>query len=265
MIISYESGRLGNQLFQYFGLKKLSGNEKIFFVGMNSLVSTFDNININKNFTIIEKIIQIFGKKRLKYISKKFRIISYAEENIIENECRYFVKRGLISSVVYFDTAYFQSETMIEEEIVSSIRIKSNLLKRADDIFKKLPADRAETFFVHIRRGDYVKWPVGSPAILPLAWYHEQMDQIRVNFRKPFFILVSDDKPYAEKMFGNLADVYVSHESEGVEFALMTKCPGGGILSASSFSWWAAYFVRQANRDAAFIAPLYWAGHRRGT
>ena len=203
MIISFESGRLGNQLFQYCGLKKLFKNELILFVGMDAFRSTFNNTELGKRAIFTEKIVQLFGKKILHYVASELHIIGYAKEYDTFRECKYSIKKGLLNKIVYFDTAYFQNENMIDDEIASSIQIKYNLLKNAEDIHKKLPEDRAEIFFVHIRRGDYISWPACQPAILPLRWYHEQMDQIRTIFRKPFFVLVSDDKPYAEKMFGN--------------------------------------------------------------
>ena len=46
------------------------------------------------------------------------------------------------------------------------------------------------------------------------------------------------------------------------DFVLMTQCKGG-ILSASSFSWWGAYLAKQKYSGTFFLAPKYWAGHRQ--
>lgn len=39
----------------------------------------------------------------------------------------------------------------------------------------------------------------------------------------------------------------------------MKNCDGG-ILSPSTYSWWAAYL---SNKRGFFLAPKYWIGHRQ--
>lgn len=267
MIIFFENGRLGNQLFQYCGLKKLQKNGKLNVVGMYKLTSLFEGIEINNDemfYKIINKIVCFLGENRIKFITNKLHIIGSIEEVITSSGCKYYKKNGIIRNIHYCSTAYFQSEYMVDDEIISKLKIKSDINEYAASILSRYCLNGLETFFVHVRRGDYVYWPNQAPAVLPLKWYQNRMDQIRASFKTPFFIVVSDDKPYADEMFSDCADVYISHENEETDFALMAKCYGGGILSASSFAWWAAYFVRQSNKNAFIVAPLYWAGHRKG-
>jgi hypothetical protein len=42
----------------------------------------------------------------------------------------------------------------------------------------------------------------------------------------------------------------------------MCECDGG-ILSPSSFAWWASYFIKNKNKNSFFLAPKYWIGHRK--
>jgi hypothetical protein len=99
--------------------------------------------------------------------------------------------------------------------------------------------------------------------VLPGSWYRRQIQILWDHIPGGHFIVLSDDIPYAKELVGNERDVVICSESAEVEFALMTLC-NGGVLSASSFSWWGAYFARRDSKAAVFMAPLYWLGHRTG-
>ena len=43
---------------------------------------------------------------------------------------------------------------------------------------------------------------------------------------------------------------------------MMSLCMGGGILSPSTFAWWAARIHLKQSTSPYFVAPLYWIGHR---
>lgn len=267
MMIFMECGRLGNQLFQYCALRNHKKGA-LFLIGMHSLKSMFDGVEIAGSSWygwLFERIISRLGRDRLVSL-EKIKIIGLIQEILSPTGSRIVEHRGLISNVFYCEKlSFFQSECLMDESVAGKLRIKKDLLARAEKIVTNFPTSRANTFFVHIRRGDYVNWPTKeAPAVLPCKWYKEQMDRIRSEFLNPFFVVVSDDEPYAEEIFGSDSDVFVSHEGEEIDFVLMTLCFGGGVLSASSFSWWAAYFARRSNCSAYFIAPLYWAGHRQG-
>ena len=123
---------------------------------------------------------------------------------------------------------------------------------------KKSPFD--PPIFIHIRRGDYVKWPSREkPAVLPASYYHKCIDLIRSKISNPFFIFMSDDPCYVEDIFGDVKNSFISKFSLNEDFAIMTQCRGG-ILSASSFSWWAAYFSNLQHPHSHFLGPKYWAG-----
>ena len=44
-------------------------------------------------------------------------------------------------------------------------------------------------------------------------------------------------------------------------FFIMKNCKYG-IISSSSFSWWATYLSHKENKNSKFIAPNYWAGNK---
>jgi len=268
MIIFFEKGRTGNQLFQYCALRSICGGGAIFMIGAKALMSIIDGVEISgarKWESVIARIIYLLGKKKWAIIAKRMRLISLIEEIRTPPNTKLVVRHGFFKQIYYCDTAYFQSEAFISESVARKLHIKRQFLEKAEDIIDQLSPDRSKIFFVHVRRGDYLFWPsVDLPAVLPITWYREQMDLIRSKFSNPFFVIVSDDLPYVNGTFANNEDVFVSRESEGVDLALMSLCNGGGILSASSFAWWAAYFARRNNNAAYLIAPLFWGGHSYG-
>jgi len=267
MIIFFENGQLGNQLFQYCALRKFKEGS-LFVIGMQSLKSMFIGIDISgvtRTSSLVEKIIVRVGKDRIKKLSKTMRLIGSIEECRATVGSEFKVTDGFLKNIYYCDSSFFQSENMIKSSVADKLYLKPELLSQASKIFMHFPKERTATFFIHVRRGDYEVWPNrSSPAILPFNWYIEQMNLIRSKYKYPYFVVVSDDVHYADEMFGDCPDVFVSHNNPSVDFALMSICDGGGILSASTFSWWGAYFARRLNYDALFIAPLYWVGHKSG-
>jgi hypothetical protein len=76
---------------------------------------------------------------------------------------------------------------------------------------------------------------------------------------------MSDDKFYVKDVFKEGKNLIISENEYEIDFALMTLC-SHGIMSPSSFAWWASFLIKMNERvksSSYFIAPKYWAGHRR--
>lgn len=250
-------------------MKKFQPGGLIVAVGMRELKDGFSGIDIvgvSKFWQMVEKIIGRIGKKRIEYAATKMRILTIVEEVRSPSGIEFSVKTGLLKNQIYFKAGYYQSEDMVDAGIAKNITLNQKNKETADQFFNSIPSDKENRFFVHVRRGDYVNWPSReSPAVLPLDWYRTQMNHIRSKNPNALFIVVSDDKPYVDEFFSNEKDVVIFCDDFMNDFAVMTKCLGGGILSASSFSWWVSYFIRHENVDATFVAPTFWAGHRLGS
>ena len=112
-------------------------------------------------------------------------------------------------------------------------------------------------FFIHIRRGDYLTWPSPeSPAALPESWYREAMHTIRETQPGAHFLVCSDDDDYAEQFAQGIRNAEAITATPRETLSLMSRCTGG-IVSASSFSWWGAQLASRQSRGP-FIAPLHW-------
>lgn len=263
MLIFFESGRLGNQLFQYAALRTIAKkSEPIVLISFNDLNSCFDGINawiISQSLTKLRYKLCLYLRKLLK-AGAKYRIIRVIRENkdypgIIEIP-------GFFNNLALVETSYFQGESFFNLELVESLTLKPNLAEHARSILSSIPHNRVP-IFVHIRRGDYLSWPSEQyPAVLPLSYYHFCMEEMQKCYSTPFWVFTSDDSDYIIKYFGGIENAYFSRGSANEDFALMCSCKGG-VLSASSFSWWAAFFAYRTSSNGLFLAPKYWAGYPR--
>lgn len=269
MIIFFENGRLGNQLFQYCALRKFSPNALIIAVGMRELRMNFTGIDLLESTVwhdLLESALRLIGSSIYELLAIRLRLMTFVIEERTSSTVTFKITNGLLKRLVYFQAGFYQSPDMVDESIASSIELNRNIRDRADEFLGKYAAEKNDRYFVHVRRGDYTHWPSQeAPAVMPLRWYVEQMERIRRMNPKAQFFILSDDKPYVEEFFSSGRDTVIVRRDAVGDFAIMTQCGGGGVLSASSYAWWASYFVRRSNRQAYFVAPLFWAGYRNTT
>jgi hypothetical protein len=263
MIIFIEYGRLGNQLFQYAALKTIGKEEQLYLIGFDSLSSLFDGIEtkfpLQNNSFICRSLKKI--RPNLNHLLENIRLFKYLKEHSSENKRYIEVQSGLIPQIKYCGTLFCQSEDFFDPSVIDNLKIKSHFLQKAKEKLDPIYSHNKTPIFVHVRRGDYCRWPsTEHPAVLPADWYYQCITEMRQHYKNPFFIFTSDDIPYVEDIF-KMDNGMVSGGSQEEDFALMSLCEGG-ILSASSFSWWAAYFAKKQSGKAIFFAPTYWGGHR---
>lgn len=265
MIFVFENGRLGNQLFQYVGIRKLFPNSLIFLSGFDSLFNMFDEIRairLLNNKNIYEKLFTRILRFGL-IILAKIRIIGTLTEVKGRYGSEAKVTRGIICGV-YLCHSFFNQNSTVNGDMNCGLKVNSLLSKIANKKFNQITegVTNRRVIFVHVRRGDYVSWPSNTmPAVLPGTWYLKMMEEFAEIIENPIFLIVTDDVKYAINLLKNRRDIIISSENEAMDFALMIKC-SGGILSASTFSLWAAYFgYIGGHENPIYIAPLYWVGH----
>ena len=122
------------------------------------------------------------------------------------------------------------------------------------------------TIAVHIRRGDYLKFPKIHP-IQTADYYLEGINYIvgKHNIAKPVIVMFSDDMDWCMSDKNSLyktleaLDVEVwfcNVSSDIVEFYTMAHCDHH-VIANSSFSWWAAWLCPNKN---TIVAPKKWFG-----
>lgn len=263
MLIYLESGRLGNQLFQYAALRTLAQpGEHVILVGFSDLRRLFSGVDAA--VLTSPRIVRLCQRLRPQ-LESMFRFVPTLGIVIEGGESGGTPVVSRQGWAKYVVPGYFQSENSFDERCIRRLAIRRSHLSRAEAFFERC-VDSSETpVFVHVRRSDYLTWPTPeAPAALPIQWYYDAMDAIRAKITRPRFIVTTDDPEYCEVNFG-MPEVVISRLGPWGDFALMANCRAG-VLSASSFSWWAAFFAmnKSASASPLFIGPQHWAGRPVG-
>ena len=130
---------------------------------------------------------------------------------------------------------YFQSEKYFihnRADVLALFREADSTSKAYEKYFKK---DSGITISIHVRRGDYLKFPQHHP-IAPVSYYEEAIKKMGAFDRALVF---SDDVEWCKATFRDPRFIF-PQEKDYVELFLMSKCDKH-IVANSSFSWWGAW------------------------
>lgn len=265
MIIFFEYGRLGNQLFQYTGLRRYFPEHTLAFLGCEDLQRHFDSVGpqfIPKN--VLGRWLPFGLIRRIVFFLVAVRLLGRITEEKDGEVLKLAIRKGLFWNTLVAQNVFFQHHDVVDQ-IHSAPSLKPELLKVALGWLSEegIDPDSRSLVFVHIRRGDYLHWPSREfPAVLDLAWYERAMKAIQEKNKNAVFIMMSDDQFYLRDVFKESNELVISDNPPEIDMALMSLCHSG-ILSASSFAWWGAFYARSNQKlNAIFLAPKYWGGHR---
>ena len=152
----------------------------------------------------------------------------------------------------------FQSEEYFKQnrnEVLKWFTPKKNYLKMIATIEAKINIPKEKKCCIHVRRSDYqdmVEKKDGLGWILPIAYYQEALKLLPKDL---FYIIISDDPDFAEAVFKDLPNTYISHDNPAVvDMFLLTQCRYN-ILANSTFSWWGGWLNNINNK--IIIAPKF--------
>jgi hypothetical protein len=263
MIVLLASGGLGNQIFEYAAVRTVAGRERLLLVGFDDLLMTLEGVEASAMESSGSLAYRILNRYRtaLDSFLAKSRLLGRISEEFELGRPSVKLETGLLRSLSFCLSGFFQAENLMSEAILSRLQIRSALVDKANALVNREDLAGRTPIFVHVRRGDYLAWPSKrAPAVIPDHWYRRCIAEMSQRYTKPSFIFVTNDVAYVRENFGDVAHSYISAADSLSDFALMSVCHAG-ILSASSFSWWGSYFARRKNSVGCFLAPLYWAGH----
>ncbi len=144
---------------------------------------------------------------------------------------------------------YFQNERYVRDnEYFTRVVVDSWLLP--SDARKNY----SETFFIHVRLGDYVGAPLFDIDLVT-NYLPSAMKLIKSQVPDARFRVYSNDLASARKihLLENSTDVvFVELEDELETLRDMAACHGGGICWNSSFSWWGAYLISNPEKIVTF-------------
>jgi hypothetical protein len=107
---------------------------------------------------------------------------------------------------------------------------------------------------VHVRRGDYLKFPDHHPT-QDLQYYFRAMEHVSAKR----FLIFSDDVKWCERNFVGNQFIVSAPASPETDLHMMSACESN-IIANSSFSWWAAWL--NDNPDKVVVAPKNWFGRK---
>jgi hypothetical protein len=258
-------GRLGNHLFQYAALNALMGVEdKVLFID-NGLFQLIDN-----DFRFIRIPCPIFIRKYINYFLYvmllffvKVRFFGSVSEtacssNDSHSETNGFIyKSGLLNNV-YLLNGFFQYSYLSKVQF----KIKSDLDTRAKELLSRIPS-KGVLIAVHIRLTDYKNWIVYGKkgADLPISYYIDCIARAKSMFKNPVFVIFTDDLKYVNTLNFGVDFHSIPLSSELLDFAAISGCDHA-IISASTYSWWAAILNIEITKNKIIFAPKYWAGFK---
>ena len=251
------NGRLGNQMFQYAGLRGIAAHK-----GYDWVIPPFDGYG-DSNYGLFDC---------FKMSSVKEENFGYIQGQSIQSGCFHFSQEFFdncpdnINLHDYFTTEkYFKN---IEDLIRNDFEFKDEILNPCKEIFD----DLKNPIFLHVRRSDYIGSPVHHP-LCSLQYYENALK----HFDESSPVLVfSDDIEWCKGqelfssdrfMLSEYQEKYPqkSDTNDGKQNALipyfdlcmMTLCTGG-IIANSTLSWWGAWLIKNPNQP--IIAPDPWFG-----
>jgi hypothetical protein len=271
MIISYLSGGIGNQLFQFamgLSMAKRKNIELLFDVNSfrwdNLREFELQKLGIDYNIASDELIFKIKNTPSnfISKIKKRLNIeIPYYQQSYIkEQDFEYDLNfQKFNSNNVYFE-GYWQSENYFRDirgSILKSItfdNLSNECLEFKNNISKSL-----NSVSLHIRRGDYAQNPETNEyhGLMGINYYKSSIEILNSKLNNPTFFVFSDDKSYAKSLFDGKENFIVidSKFEDYEELFLMSKCEHQ-IIANSSFSWWGAWLNQNKNKNV--IAPKNW-------
>ena len=141
--------------------------------------------------------------------------------------------KGFWQAAAYSSDTFQPSWDAIEEReaLLERWKLTSNL-------------QQTKTAFLHVRLGDFKLLPHHQVNLL--LYFAKAIDSFPADTR---FLVFSDSIDEARALpVLNICDrcVFVDEKDEYTTLFLMTRCQAGAIIANSTFSWWGAFFGRQA-------------------
>lgn len=168
-------------------------------------------------------------------------------------------KKGVLP-LALFRGGWCQSEKTIDTLLLDKL-YRESVSASTEFLTQRVVSEFGRVCFVHVRRGDYLSFP--SPehsAALPPSWYREQISRIAEENPGIRFQFFSDELDFVREEFRDVAKSEFV-DADNYDSFLLMAASDHGILSASTYSWWAAYFAHNRSHGT-FVAPHFWWGWR---
>jgi len=274
-VFLHPNGRLGNQLIELLGARSTFPGKNIIAINFTEARSFLQStaihywIGSDDSYGLLSrisaKLLWLIGKLPKSALNILFSVAIEDRSNNIN------IHPPLIRLIdlIWVDGPFFQNLDCLDTALMSRFKSRDHYPRLAIQYLNSFihPANSKPVYniFLHVRLGDYLRHDRNrvdtNRYVLPEQYYHYALTQILSRSLPPFHIFVaSDEIDVARNLFSNLENSTFVNESSELTLSILSSCDAG-ILSASSFSWWAAHVALLINnRSGPFIAPKYWLG-----
>ena len=249
---------LGNQMFQYalYLAMRAKGRRPLLSTSIISRCMMHNGFELCHDFGIDRTTLPIIDGGRMmgrviRRITRQMKGMCYIEDETTFSEA-VFTTRKLLVYGFWQNIRYFQD---IESEVLQAFSFH-----HIDKYNRQLAHDMStsDSVSIHIRRGDYLKYP--EYAVCTPKYYQCAIASIQQRIATPKFNSFSDDWEWSERFMSQQGVVYkvIAHNRGADSYKdmfLMTQCRHN-ILANSSFSWWGAWLGEQQGRIV--ICPATW-------
>ena len=274
MIVVKLIGGLGNQMFQYAAGRSLAAFHKTeLLLDTSGLQTDPAGAYTARNYELGDFKIhaEISDKKDLhrfnfdapKIITKLKSLFPGFFKKIILNESQSHFKENFFKApATTYLNGYWQDERYFS--FIREILIKEFDLQEKSQGYKMLldQITSSNSVSVHVRHGDYVTLKSANMfhGVLHLDYYKNAVGHFSKEDPNSVFFIFSDDLNWCKEHFNFISNVnYVDGSKLNVsskeELVLMSHCRHN-IIANSSFSWWAAWLNKHADKEV--IAPANW-------
>ena len=221
-------GRLGNQMFQYAGLRGLAAHKGYQY---SLPISDFDLINCFKIPSTPQ------NNNTHTVYADKFEFSLDFFNNCPDN---------VDVHCFFASEKYFKH---IENEIRNDFTFKDKIQEKSIKYYRDLEIN--ESLAIHIRRGDYLENTTRF-VNLSLDYYSNALDFFD---KKIPVIIFSDDPEWCSKqdLFKNKRFIISNLKDGFADLSLMSMCDYH-IIANSSYSWWGSWLAKSKK----VIAPNQW-------
>jgi len=151
---------------------------------------------------------------------------------------------------------YYQSEKYFSdnsEDILEMFSFESSVVNAMTQLHKDILNDRRPKVSMHLRRGDYLKWPKHHP-VMDVSYFLKASEQFPPN---SLFVVFSDDPEWCKVNFPEGNYIFIEGQKDYEDLCLMSMCDHNCIAN-STFSWWGAWLNKNPNKIV--VAPEKWFG-----
>ena len=263
IIIRLRSG-LGNQMFQYAFFKQMQhwhGEEKVKLDIDTYHWKAHNGLELDRVFDLDLKKDSVPEHISLKFADVSYKIAHRIRRRLFGRKHRSYAFWKEYNLQDYKDLddiyleGYWNNEIYfkeVEDKIRKIYQFKIELNKKDKELLKFI--ENNESVAVHVRRGDYERYPETFPMCKP-GYYHKAYDLLTASKSGLKFLVFSDDILWCKKELNFMSDAtFVENLDPGQaskDMMFMSYCKHN-VIANSTFSWWAAWLNRNLNKKVYF-------------